>query len=106
MLQQLLNTQARLEQHLLPGYYTFIGPVEQNLMQPFMRRANDIAPVVAFSRSIHDVLSNKQAIQRALEILPANEPLRIFVVQRHKSDVLLHDTIEGYCEKNNINFQP
>lgn len=104
MLQELLDIQERLEPHLLPGYYSFIGPVNQNHFEPFMRTANNIAPVVAFSRSIHHVLSNKQAVQMALGIFSANEPLRLYVVQRGQGDILLHDTVEGYCEKNNIDF--
>jgi hypothetical protein len=104
MLQKLLDIQERLEPHLRPGIYSFIGPVNQNLFEPFMRTANNIAPVVAFSRSIHHVLSNKQAVQKALSILSANEPLRIYIVHSKYEDTLFHETVEEYCEAHNIDL--
>jgi hypothetical protein len=106
MMQKLLDVQERLEPHLLPGYYSFIGPVNQNNFEHFIHVANNVAPVVAFSRSIHHVLSNKEAVQRALRIFSANEPLRLYVIQNSQEDILLHDTVKGYCEKNNIDFTP
>jgi hypothetical protein len=109
MLQQLIELEDRFQPYLLNDDYTFIGPADQNLFKPFMRRANDIAPVVSFSRSIHDALSDQDATRQAAASLPAGTPLRIFVIQRTSGryeDMLLHDTIEGYCQKNNIDFQP
>lgn len=109
MLEQLIELEERFQPYLLNDDYTFIGPADQNLFNSFMRRANDIAPVVSFSRSIHDALSDKDAIRQGLASLPAGAPVRIFVIQRTSGrydSMLLHDTVEGYCQKNNIDFQP
>ena len=109
MLQQLIEREERFQPHLLNDDYTFIGPADQNLFNSFMHRANDIAPVVSFSRSVHDALSNKAATRQALASLPLGAPVRIFVIQRtsgNYDNMLLHDTVEGYCQKININFQP
>jgi len=108
MLQQLIKLEDRFQPYLLNHDYTFIGPADQNLMNVFMKRANDIAPVVSFSRSIHDALSSKDATRRAAASLPIGTPLRLFVIQRTSGayeDMLLHDTLEGYIQKNNIDFQ-
>jgi hypothetical protein len=109
MLQQLMELEDRFQPHLLKAYYTFIGPADQNLFKVFMQRANDIAPVVSFSRSIHHVLSDKTATRQAAASLPQGTPLRLFVIQRTSGayeDMLLQDSLEGYCQKNNIDFQP
>ena len=104
-----MELEERFQPYLLNNDYTFIGPVDSKFSAAFMKRANDLAPVVSFSRSLHDVLSDKDAARGALAILPPGTPLRIFVVS-HTSppydNMLLHDTIEGYVQKNNIDFQP
>ena len=106
MLQKLLDAQERLQPHLLPGYYSFIGPANEDYFEPFMRTANNIAPVDVFNNSIHHVLSNKQAVGKALSILPSNEPLRIYVVNNNYEDKVIHDTVEGYCQQHGIDFTP
>ncbi len=105
MLEELSDRQERFEPYLKNGHYSFIGPVDQNLFEPFMKTVNRFAPVKSFSRSIHDVLSNKQAVQKTLGMFPDTIELRIYVVQKSDSQILLHDTIEGYCEKNNVDFE-
>jgi len=105
MLQDIIIEEQNFQPYLLPNHYTFIGPVNQNLFEDFFRRANLIAPVVAFSRSIHHVLSNKDAVRAALPFLPANSPLRVYVViPTENSDALFHSSIEDYCEKFNVNY--
>jgi hypothetical protein len=109
MLQELIELEERFKPYLLNNDYTFIGPADQNLFEPFMRRANNLAPVVSILRSIHHFLSDKEATRQALSSLPAGTPLRIFVVTHTPQpydNMLLHDTIEGYVQKNNIDFQP
>src|ERR1700761_6028994 len=80
MLQELIELEERFQPHLLNNDYTFIGPADGNLWEPFFKRANNLAPVVSFSRSIHDALSDKDATRQALTIFPPGTPLRIFVV--------------------------
>ena len=109
MLQQLIELEDRFQPYLLNDDYTYIGPVDGQLWEPFFNRANDLAPVVAILRSVHHVLSHKDATRQALASLPADSALRIFVISRTPppyDTMLLHDTIEGYCQKNHIDFQP
>ena len=107
MLQELIELEERFQPHLLNNDYTFIGPADGNLWEPFFKRANNLAPVVSFSRSIHDALSDKDATRQALTIFPPGTPLRIFVVTYTappQDSFLLHNTIEGYCQEHHIDF--
>jgi hypothetical protein len=109
MLQELIELEDRFQPYLLNNDYTFIGPVDQQLLEPFMRRANNLAPVISMSRSLHDFLSDKDATRQALAVLPPGTPLRIFVVTYTpppRDSFLLHSTIEGYCQEHHIDFQP
>jgi hypothetical protein len=105
MLQELKTIQTRFEPLLKPGYYTFIGPVDQKYFDPFLRRVNDAAPGKLFNHSIHDDLANKDAIDIALAMFPDGFPLRIYVVSAADSQILLYDTIKGYCEEHGVDFQ-
>jgi len=103
-MEELIELEGRFQPFLQNNDYTFIGPLDTNLMEGFMRTANMLAPVVGISRSIHDALSHQQSVRTALGSLPANSELRIYVVVNRASDFLIHATIEEYCERNNIDF--
>ena len=105
MLQELKAIQERFELLLKEGYYTFIGPVDENLFTPFLKRVNNAAPGKLFNHSIHDDLANKEAVDIALTMFPDGFPLRLYVVSSADSQILLHDTVEGYCEKHGVDFQ-
>ncbi|MBS1565312.1 MAG: hypothetical protein JST39_13040, partial [Bacteroidetes bacterium] len=104
MLQELIELEEQFQPHLLPGAYTFIGPSNPELFQPFMARANDLAPVVAMIREIRHFMGNKQATRAALTTLPQCTTLRIYVIPNAHGQMLIHTTIEQYCNDNNINF--
>ena len=101
---ELIELEERFQPYLQNNDYTFIGPVNSDLMQGFISTANMLAPVVAISRSIHHALSHQQSVRRALGTLPVNTNLRIYVVVNRASDMLIHATIEEYCDRNNIDF--
>lgn len=105
MLQDLINEEEKFRPYLLDRDYTFIGPANQDLFKDFFQAANNFAPIVGISRSIHHVLSHKDSVRKALAFLPAGTLLRIFVVAPSKGDILLHSDIEGYCRRNNINYK-
>ena len=106
MLEQLIMLDDGFQPFLRHGDYTFIGPVNQDLMRQFMLRANDFAPARGIFRSIHDALSNRAATRAALAVLPNNTELRIYVIGRFQGDgdILGHTTIEDYCRNHNIDF--
>lgn len=104
MLKELIQLQDRFQPFLRNRDYTFIGPEDQSLLEPFMRRANDLAPIVSFNRELRHFLNNRAAAIQALEVLPANTPLRIYVVDGTTEDFLFHDTLENYCANHNIEF--
>lgn len=107
MLNELIQLEDKFQPHLVDNDYTFIGPVDQELWNPFFKRVNELAPVVSMLRSIHHSLSHKDSVRKVLVTLPAGTPLRIFVVHRSMSDTnLMHASIEGYCKTNNIHFIP
>ena len=105
MLEKLIQLQDRFQPFLKDRDYSFIGPVDQSLLEPFMRRANDLAPIVSINREVRHFLSHRAATLQALDIFPTKTQLRIYIVDGRSDDILLHDTIENYCTKHNIEFE-
>lgn len=103
-LEQLIEEQAKFEPYLNDTDYTFIGPINQNLFESYMKNTNLIAPMKGFPRKIKDFLSNKDAILKAIALLPPQTELRIYVIIDKSNDILFHSTIEEYCERQNIKY--
>ncbi len=104
MHQDLVDKQEKLQPYLKEGFYSFIGPFDQSLLEPFIKAANIVASKISFTSTIHQVLSKKKVIQKTLEGFP-NIPLRIYVFQVVDANFYFDDTMEGYCEKNNIDLK-
>lgn len=104
MNEELFNQEENFQKYLREKDYTFIGPADANLLNEFMKRANLIAPLVGFSRSIHHALSNRSATRSALQYLPANSELRTYVIIRLDDQFLFHATTEEYCKRFDINY--
>src|SRR5689334_14392783 len=103
MLNELIELEDKFQSYLMGGDYTFIGPVDQALLPPFIKMANQLAPITGWFRTIHHALGHKPSVRQAANALPTDAQLRIYVVTPTRHDgMLLHDTIEGYCNKNNI----
>lgn len=105
MLQKLIELERKFQPFLLGNDYTFIGPIDATQFEAFVQAANNLAPAVGFSRSIHHVLSNKQATWTALQSF-LNSPLQVFVISATSPSILVHATIEDYCLTHNITFPP
>ena len=105
MIEELIQIQDRFQPLLRDQDYTFIGPEDHNLLEPFMRRANDLAPVVDINRELRHFLDNRETAIQALDILPADSKLRIYVVNGQFDEMLFHHTIENYCIEHNIDFE-
>lgn len=104
-LDELIEIQKRFQPYLLNQDYTFIGPDNGNLLEPFMQRANEIAPVVGLIRETKHILGNQEATLKALSIFPDDTKLRVYIVNGKSDAYLLHSTIEDYCADNNIEFE-
>jgi len=104
MIDDLIELQERFQPYLLDNDFTFIGPTDTQFLERFMKRANDLAPVVGLARRLRDFLGNREATSGALNVLPEGSPLRIYVVIGNVDDNLFHDTIEHYCITNGIDF--
>jgi hypothetical protein len=105
-LQQLIESEEKFQPYLKNNDFTFIGPEDQNLFEPFMKAANNLAPVVSISRRFRDFLGNPEATRRALGVLAPGAKLRIYVIDGSTESALLYDTIPGYCNTNRISFDP
>ncbi|SIS68781.1 hypothetical protein SAMN05421789_104217 [Kaistella chaponensis] len=103
-IENLIEEQSKFEPYLKDTDYTFIGPVDQNLFEPFMKNANLIAPIKGYSRKIKDFMSDKSAVSTALALLPIGTELRIYVIIDKSEDILFHSTIEEYCERMKITY--
>lgn len=105
MNEELFEFEEKFQPFLLKNDYTFVGPIDENLMDVFTKAANRIAPGISLLRSIHHALSNRNATRNALLLLPQDAQLRIFVVVSNgKRNIFIHSTLEEYCIRNNINF--
>ena len=104
-LEKLKDIENKIQKDLKTGEYTFIGPVDQSLLISFVTNANIFAPRTNFfGRNIHQVLSNKEVILKTLQTVESDLGLRIYVVNGLQRDILSHDSVEGFCKKNNIEF--
>ena len=102
MLTDIFTIEKDFQPFLLKRDYTFIGPVQPNLLKDFINVATKFAPIVSISRSVHHVLSHKQSIEKTLSLLGIEIPLRIYVVTYNNKQLLKYSDIENYCIQNNI----
>ncbi|CAA9203746.1 hypothetical protein FLA105534_04928 [Flavobacterium bizetiae] len=105
MNEEVFELEKRFQPYLLKNDYTFVGPKDQSLLEPFIKNVNMIAPVVAFSRELRHALDNKQAIRKACNLLPQGTKLRVYVIIDNKHGILAHGEIEEYCRQNKIDFE-
>ncbi|RAI86725.1 hypothetical protein [Algoriphagus yeomjeoni] len=105
-LQELIDLKVRFEPYLNDGDYTFIGPNDLNLLSGFIANVNFLAPANFFATTFGNSLRNQDAVLMALSQLQSHTQFRIFVVlgDMEKSGVLIHSTIEEYCNRNKIEF--
>lgn len=103
-LEQLIKEQANFETNLKNTDYTFIGPENQSLLESFMKNVNLFAPMKGFPRKLKDFLENKDAILKAISLLPHDTALRIYVVFDKQDNILFHSTIKEYCERLKIKY--
>lgn len=101
-LQELQEEQSKFEDKIAENDYVFIGPEDLDLMEDFMKTANNNAPIIAQTRQLHHFLDHKPSILKAIESLPKNTTLRLYIASKSPLPMLIHYTIEEYCEKHNI----
>jgi hypothetical protein len=102
---QIFELEEKFQPFLLKNDYTFIGPIDIDLLQQFIMTTNRIAPKIAILCKVHQALSNKNSIRKAILTLPLNTELRVYVIISNGYRDLFHTTIEEYCKKNNIDFE-
>ncbi|MXN93165.1 hypothetical protein GR160_18205 [Flavobacterium sp. Sd200] len=100
MAQYIFNLEERFQPFLLEGYYTFIGPANQELLGDFTSTVNRIAPL----NNINNSLSNKSVVKQVLNTLYPDSPLKIYVAEGNHSSGLAYNTIEEYCDRFHIEF--
>lgn len=104
MLENLLKQEEEFQPYLLPKDYSFIGPVNQNLLEQFIKVASRFTPAISITKSVHHVLSNKRAVRKVLNILPPRIPIKIYAVTSTGRSLLVHSDIKTYCIQNNIEY--
>lgn len=103
MLNELLIKEKELQKHLTNEEYSFIGPLDKNMLADFIKKVNNIAPIVGFERRLVDSVGNKEAVLQVLRTLPRNLKLQIYILPIKEIDGLfLYDTFEAYCLKHNL----
>lgn len=85
--------------YLQDGDYTFVGPVNQDLLGIFTFSVNLGLPN-AEPGTLHKTLSNREAVKNALTGLPAGTALRVYVVLGSVPNGLFHSTIEEYSRRS------
>ena len=102
MLENLFKQEEEFQSYLLPKDYSFIGPVNQNLLEQFIKVASIFTPAISITKSIHHVLSNKMAVRKALNFRPQGILVKIYAVTSTGRSLLVHADIKTYCIQNNI----
>lgn len=103
MNEEIFTQEEDFQPYLLENHYTFVGPVNDDLFEKFIKIVNEIAPPNVF-HTIHNVLSNSKTTRKALDLFPPDTQLRIYVVSYRSNSLLIHSTINGYCEKFNVDY--
>lgn len=106
-LNELTALEERFRPYLKDNDYTFIGPVDDMLFPDFIRAVAQFAKGSVFGHSLHKALNDRNAINKALQLVPLGSELDIYVVARGKNDnnVLSHTTIDDYCSKYSLPFK-
>lgn len=101
---ELFEIEERFQPFLLNKDYTFVGPVNPQILTKFYEIVNKLAPTIAISRLIHHALINKNSVKQALSFFPEDTELKIYVVVSNGSRNIVFTSIQEYCEKNKIEF--
>ncbi|MFZ1791245.1 MAG: hypothetical protein WAT92_23160 [Saprospiraceae bacterium] len=99
---KLKEEKKNFEPFLEKSDYIFIGPNDINLLEDFMKIANQNTPVVRHSRKIKDFLTNDEGVEVAIASLPNDAQLRIYIVVHDKGNLFIHSTVEDYCKERHI----
>lgn len=97
--------EKEFQPYLLEGFYTFIGPANQELLGDFTSVVNLVAPAYNLARTINNTLSNKSAVKQVISALYQDAELKVYVVEGNTPYGLVYTTIEEYCERFDINFR-
>lgn len=104
---ELQTLETKFQPYLRPGDFTFIGPLNPEMMSDYINKVNLFAPTNFFSTSYKEALLDKPSIAKAVSLLPIGTELRIFIIngEGNKRNIFIHSTIEEYCKKYNIDFK-
>jgi hypothetical protein len=105
MTDYIFNLEKDFQPYLLDGYYTFIGPANQDLLGDFTSIVNLVAPTNNAARTINNALANKSAVKQVLATMYQDTPLNVYVVEGSLPHGLLYTTIAEYCERFDIQFR-
>lgn len=100
---EIFHLEQKFQPYLLNNDYTFVGPTDKDLLDNFIQIANQINASKKIFYTTNCTLSNAEIIRKAIQMLPNNAPVQVYVIINTK--ILLHATIEKYCKRNNIEFK-
>ena len=103
MNEKIFAQEEDFQPYLLENHYTFVAPINGDLLDKFIKITNEIAPPNVF-HTIHNVLSNRNATKKALEFLPPDTQLRVYVIIPNNDTFLIHATIDDYCKRYNVDY--
>lgn len=105
-MEELFQKEERFQKHLVKStHYTLIGPSDFNELSAFIKIVNKLAPPNIFSVSLHDSLSNKNAVRRALEVFKFQSEPMIHVYFKESGNLIGSVSLERYCRDYKINFE-
>jgi len=100
----IFNLEKEFQAYLPEGYYTFIGPANQELLGDFTSVVNLVAPTNNVARTINNTLSNKRAVKQVLSALYQDAELKVYVVEGESAYGFVYTSIEEFCERSDIQF--
>jgi len=101
----IFNLEKEFQPYLPEGYYTFIGPANQELLGDFTSVVNLVAPTNNVARTINNNLTNKKVVKQVLSALYQDAELKVYVVEGESPYGFVYTTVEEYCERTDIHFR-
>jgi hypothetical protein len=101
----LKNSEDFFQYDLKPDHYTFIAPSDEEELSIFLFKAKLAAPLKVANGSLHDVLTEKKIVSKAIETYHHSTELAIYVADKSSkkfSPIQLYE----YCKIHNIDFEP
>lgn len=95
--------EQKFQPYLLNNDYTFVGPVDVDVFDSFIKIAHKINAIKKPLYTTNCTLSNTKITRKALQLLPTNAPIRVYVSINTK--IVLHSESKKTANETTLNLK-